>query len=362
MRQTAQKKPAQKKTAQKKPAQKKPAQKKSAYKKRKRRKNKRKQDNRLTLLLLLLCCLLLYANRLPSQEDGISTGIYPAPVSFSLSDIPPYEGNPFVEINQNMPDFSDETRLETAFEIYSELDALGRPGTAYANICPALMPTEERGKIGSVKPPGWHSVRYDCVEGFYLYNRCHLIAYQLAGENANVKNLITGTRYLNTVGMLPFENKVADYVRSTGNHVLYRVTPIYEGENLLASGVQIEALSVEDEGKGVRFNVYCYNVQPGISIHYQTGDSELLSEAEMATDIDTAKISCFNIVNNSSVQKKERYTKFFRVPLLLFHKTSKTIFYRLIPIITDPSALQLLLQNPLISSRYLHRSHNERSL
>ena len=163
----------------------------------------------------------------------------------------------------------------SSFERYAPLDSLGRCGVAYANIGKDIMPTEERGSIGMVKPSGWHSIRYENVDGKYLYNRCHLIGYQLSAENANTSNLITGTRYLNIQGMLPFENMVADYIRETGNHVLYRVTPIYEGDNLVASGVLMEAYSVEDEGDGICFNVYCYNVQPGIVIDYATGASAL---------------------------------------------------------------------------------------
>jgi DNA-entry nuclease len=193
----------------------------------------------------------------------------------SLADIPEYSGEAYVVLEDNQPDFSDsDKQLTDPFEYYSELDSLGRCGQAYANICKELQPTEARGEIGQVKPSGWHTVKYnDLIDGNYLYNRCHLIGYQLAGENANEKNLITGTRYLNVVGMLPFEDKVDDYVDSTGNHVLYRVTPIFEGTNLVASGVQMEAWSVEDNGKGICFNVYCYNVQPGIAIDYATGDS-----------------------------------------------------------------------------------------
>lgn len=152
---------------------------------------------------------------------------------------------------------------------------MGRCGVAFANICIDIMPTEERGEIGMIKPSGWHTVKYDVVDGKYLYNRCHLIGYQLAGENANPKNLITGTRYLNVEGMLPFENEVADYVKESNNHVLYRVTPIFESDNLVASGVQMEAYSVEDNGEGICFNVFCYNVQPGIVIDYATGESYL---------------------------------------------------------------------------------------
>lgn len=193
--------------------------------------------------------------------------------TFANETIPEYSGNPYVELNGNVPYFTDEELSTTAFELYSELDSLGRCGACYANVCKEIMPTEERGSIGMVKPTGWHTVKYDCIADRYLYNRCHLIGYQLAGENANEKNLITGTRYLNVDGMLPFENEVADYVNDTDNHVLYRVTPVFSGDNLLASGVIIEAKSVEDNGAGVQFNVYCYNVQPGISIDYIDGQS-----------------------------------------------------------------------------------------
>ena len=187
-----------------------------------------------------------------------------------------YSGNPFVEVNGNVPYFGKEEYTTESFEIYSELDSLGRCGVAYANIGKDLMPVEERGEIGMVKPAGWHTVKYpEVIEDVFLYNRCHLIGYQLSGENANVQNLITGTRYLNVEGMLPFENKVASYVRETGNHVLYRVTPIFEKDNLLAEGVLMEAYSVEDEGKGVAFCVFVYNVQPGIEIDYATGESKL---------------------------------------------------------------------------------------
>ena len=196
--------------------------------------------------------------------------------SYELTDIPAYAGNSFVILDDNKPAFSKKDRERTdAFETYSDLDELGRCGVAYANICKELMPTEERGAIGMVKPTGWHTVKYDNVEGKYLYNRCHLIGYQLAGENANEKNLITGTRYLNVTGMLKFEDLVADYVNETNYHVLYRVTPVFEGDNLVASGVEMEAYSVEDKGEGVSFHVFLYNVQPGITIDYATGESWL---------------------------------------------------------------------------------------
>lgn len=193
----------------------------------------------------------------------------------TLSNLPAYSGEAYVELNDNVPNFSKSDLTTKAFEKYSELDELGRCGVAYANVCTETMPTEKRGNIGMIKPSGWHTVKYDNVDGKYLYNRCHLIGYQLTAENANEKNLITGTRYLNVEGMLPFENMVADYVEETDNHVLYRVTPIFNGKNLLASGVQMEAYSVEDKGKGVSFNVYCYNVQPDIDIDYSNGESKL---------------------------------------------------------------------------------------
>lgn len=195
--------------------------------------------------------------------------------SISLEDIPEYSGEPYVVVEGNEPDFSEEEITGKSFEEYSELDRLGRCQEALANVGEDLMPTEKRGSISEVKPSGWENEYYDFVDGGYVYNRCHLIAYQLAGENANEKNLITGTRYMNVEGMLPFENQVAEYVRDTGNHVLLRVTPIYDGRNLVASGVQMEAESVEDHGKSVRFNVYCYNVQPGVEIDYATGENWL---------------------------------------------------------------------------------------
>lgn len=192
--------------------------------------------------------------------------------SYDLESMPEYSGEPYVTIHDNVPFFSEEEFTTDAFETYSELDDLGRCGTAYANICEEIMPTEKRGKIGMIKPSGWHTVKYTGIDGNYLYNRCHLIGYQLSAENANEKNLITGTRYLNVTGMLPFENMVADYVNETGNHVLYRVTPIYNQENLVADGVLMEAQSVENDD--LAFCVYCYNVQPGIEIDYHTGDSK----------------------------------------------------------------------------------------
>lgn len=206
-----------------------------------------------------------------SNETSDKLADTPSP-SYDLKSIPEYSGKPYVTIHDNVPFFSEEEFTTDAFETYSELDDLGRCGTAYANICEEIMPTEKRGKIGMIKPSGWHTVKYTGIDGNYLYNRCHLIGYQLSAENANEKNLITGTRYLNVTGMLPFENMVADYVNETGNHVLYRVTPIYNQENLVADGVLMEAQSVENDD--LAFCVYCYNVQPGIEIDYHTGDSK----------------------------------------------------------------------------------------
>lgn len=217
------------------------------------------------------------------EESDIS------PKASETDTIKEYSGKAFIELNDNIPKFSEDEKNSTqAFENYSELDSLGRCGVAFANICKEIMPTEERGEIGDVKPSGWHTVKYpEIIEDRYLYNRSHLIAYSLAGENANEKNLITGTRYLNQETMQIFELKVLDYVRSTENHVLYRVTPVFEGDNLLAEGVQMEAWSVEDEGQGICFNVFCYNVQPGIEIDYATGESKVADESATSENLDT---------------------------------------------------------------------------
>lgn len=204
--------------------------------------------------------------------------------SFDLSTIPAYSGQPYVAVNDNVPFFSESDLTDVSFESYGDLDALGRCSVAYASVGTDIMPAEKRGNIGQVKPTGWHTVKYDFVDGKYLYNRCHLIGYQLTGENANEKNLITGTRYLNVEGMLPFENMVADYVKETGNHVLYRVTPIFIGDNLVADGVEMEALSMEDDGEGISFHIFAYNNQPGISINYATGDSTLSESSGTMTD------------------------------------------------------------------------------
>ena len=252
--------------------------------------NKRKTNNNIQkstisiILVIILAIVSYYQLHVPKKETvennneiEIKSG-----ETIDLDNIPKYSGSPYVEINNNIPYFTEEEHTTESFEKYSELDILGRCGVAYANICKEIMPAknEERGKIGSVNPSGWKNVKYNgLVDGNYLYNRCHLIGWQLAAENANAKNLITGTRYLNVEGMLPFENKVADYIKNKDkNHVLYRVTPIFEGSNLVASGVQIEAYSVEDNGDGICFNIYAYNVQPGIEINYKTGESKLESK------------------------------------------------------------------------------------
>ena len=192
-------------------------------------------------------------------------------ITYNLSNIPEYTDKIYTEINNNIPYFEESEHTTKAFENYSQLDSLKRCGVAYANICKEIMPTEKRGDISNVKPTGWKQAKYD---GKFLYNRCHLIGYQLAGENANELNLITGTNYFNVEGMLPFENKVAEYIeKNNNNHVLYRVTPDFKGDNKVASGVEMEAYSVEDNGRGISFNVYVYNVQPGITINYQTGEN-----------------------------------------------------------------------------------------
>ena len=231
------------------------------------------------ITLILIIFIGYYENKYWTDVDGnqnvqVSESIQK---SFNLDDIPEFDGKtPYVIINNNEPNFPEEDFNSNSFEKYSELDSLGRCGVAYANVSKETMPTEARGEISKVKPTGWHTVKYDCVEGKYLYNRCHLIGYQLTAENANKQNLMTGTRNLNVDGMLPFENQVAEYVKQENGHVLYRVTPIFKENNLVANGVQMEAESVEDKGEKVKFNVYAFNVQPNIKIDYLTGISELI--------------------------------------------------------------------------------------
>ena len=245
----------------------------------------------LVLSLLLSGCGL----GLPQENQQASA------VSVSLEEVPAYSGSPYVELDGNQPGFSLEERTTDSFETYSTLDALGRCGPAYACIGQDLMPTEDRESISSVHPTGWVQAEYDFVDGGSLYNRCHLIGFQLTGENANEENLITGTRYMNVEGMLPFENMVADYIKETGNHVLYRAAPIFEGENLVASGVVMEALSVEDEGEGVCFHVYVYNVQPGVEIDYATGESwETGDSASSALESQAEEQETDYVLNTSS--------------------------------------------------------------
>lgn len=231
----------------------------------------------LILSLLLSGCSEISINDIKEGVNFISNIVdNSSEKSYDMSSIPEFDGeNAYVILNNNEPNFTKEDMVTESFESYSELDSLGRCGVAFANVGKDIMPTEERGSIGQVKPTGWHTIKYDNVDGKYLYNRCHLLGYQLTGENANKKNLITGTRYLNIDGMLGFENMIADYVKETGNHVLYRVTPVFVGDELVCRGVQMEALSVEDNGEGVKFNVFAYNAQPGIEIDYATGDSSL---------------------------------------------------------------------------------------
>jgi len=241
-----------------------------------RRKNKFRTKI-ITLIITLIIVIAGYLNidieKYINEYLNLNKYSISYTTSFDLSTIPEFNNNPYVVLNENKPEFLDEDMKKEIFEQYSKLDYLGRCGPAYAKIGIETMPTEERGEIGQIKPSGWQTAKYDIVEGKYLYNRCHLIGFQLAGENANEKNLITGTRYMNVEGMLPFENMIAEYVKTTNNHVLYRVTPIYEGENLLASGVQMEAKSVEDNGQTICFNIYVYNAQPGIIIDYSDGYS-----------------------------------------------------------------------------------------
>lgn len=218
-------------------------------------------------VVVILLLLVLYFV-LPAPEPEVVPEV-------SVAEIPTYSGEAFVILENNVPAFQEKDYVTESYEFYEDLDAMNRCTYTMACIGPDLMPTEDRGNIGMVRPTGWVTAKYDFVDGKYLYNRCHLIGFQLTGENANERNLITGTRYMNVEGMLPFENMVADYIKETGNHVLYRVVPIFEGDNLLASGVTMEGWSVEDNGEGICFHVYVYNVQPGVEIDYATGESWL---------------------------------------------------------------------------------------
>lgn len=271
-----------------------------------------KRQNLLRITVFVLAILLaviivtVYTNTTDNQTQtqlpiGTVSDVDP-------NGIPEYSGSPYVTINGNVPYFDSSDYTSISYEHYSELDSLGRCGVAEACIGQDLMPTEKRGSISQVKPSGWQSIQYDIVDGKSLYNRCHLIGFQLTGENANENNLITGTRYLNVQGMLPFENMVADYINETNNHVLYRVTPVFTGRNLVADGVYIEAWSVEDKGDGICFNVYAYNVQPGIEIDYATGDSHLIepdNTGEESTYILNTNTKKFHLPDCTSVTNTE---------------------------------------------------------
>lgn len=278
----------------------------------------RKLREKYKAIFIILSCMFILsgcANINIESNSDIKEHITSINEIITSENIPEYNNEPYVVINNNVPYFENDEIDTFVFEEYSELDDLGRCGTAYANICKELMPTEERDQIGHIKPSGWQTIKYDIVDGKYLYNRCHLIGFQLAGENDNEKNLITGTRYFNVEGMLPFENLVVDYVDETDNHVLYRVTPIYDNNNLVASGVLMEAYSVEDNGSGICFNVFVYNVQPGITINYADGDSKLNEEyasddnfeEKYIININSKKFhkeSCSSVKDISSKNKK----------------------------------------------------------
>lgn len=252
--------------------------------------------NKLLSLILSAVLLFSFTGCVPADSQFAQKTIE----SYSIDSLPQYSGKPYVVLNDNVPQLTITEKDYTSYEEYAPLDYLGRCGVCVASIGHDIMPTEDRESIGSVKPTGWQTAKYDFVDGKYLYNRCHLIGFQLTGENANKENLITGTRSMNTQGMLPFENMVADYVKETGNHVLYRVTPIFEGDNLVASGVIMEGLSVEDMGAGISFCVYCYNAEPGVAIDYATGHNSI---DEAYTEEETQDIGEYDFVINIASDK-----------------------------------------------------------
>ena len=265
-------------------------------------------------VFLLSACGASDEFRMPDFEKGaVQTESYD-----TVSDVPEYSGEPYVEINDNQPDFTEEELTTVSYEEYSKLDSLGRCGEAEACIGEDLMPEGERESISEVIPSGWENNEYEVVDGGYLYNRCHLIGYQLTGENANEENLITGTRYMNTEGMLPFENMVAEYVQETEYHVMYRVTPVFEGEDLVASGVHMEAESVEDDGEGISFNVYVYNVQPEITIDYSTGENWESPQTASPSDAETA--GARENSANESGENDEEQTYILNTNTHKFHK------------------------------------------
>lgn len=258
-------------------------------------------------IAIWMCALGLGCFTACASEATYSTDRFQEETSteeISIEEIPEYSGEPYVPINNNEPEFTENELTEEAVERYSQLDEQGRAQTAEATIGQELMPTEKRESISEVKPSGWVNKKYENVDGGYLYNRCHLIGYQLTAENANEKNLITGTRYMNVEGMLPFENMVADYIKETDHHVRYRVTPIYKGDDLVASGVQMEGESVEDQGESISFNVYVYNVQPGIEIDYATGDSrKMTGTANESADLEIGKMTYILNTNTKKIHK-----------------------------------------------------------
>ncbi len=243
----------------------------------KKRKRRKKKSNKKLLTLIIIIILLGVYNYYGEQIEEIVLNKTNSYSNYNINDIPKYSGKDYIIINNNKPSFKEEDINTNSFETYYELDMLGRATGAYANIGIDLMPTLDRTSIGSIKPSGFKTIKYDIIEGKYLYNRCHLIGYQLTGENANKRNLITCTRQMNIGVMLDYENKVKKYIEDTNNHVLYRVTPIYEDDNLVATGIQLEGYSIEDNGNGIEFNIFIYNVQEGIEIDYKTGDSKLIS-------------------------------------------------------------------------------------
>ena len=287
-----------------------------------------KQNNKVIVVILciisiiaLLCCSDNNKKPIAFEQsssttsvavDNLSTTEQTQPTTnasnnqpIDLSEIPSYSGNPYCEVNNNQPFFQTDELTTDSFKHFSELDSLGRCGVAFACIGTDSLPTEERDAIGTIMPSGWHTVRYDdIIEDKYLYNRCHLIAFELSGENANPQNLITGTRYMNVQGMLPFENRIRSYIEHTNQHVMYRVTPVFEGENLVATGVLIEGYSVEDNGEGICFNVFCYNVQPHIKINYTDGLSEIdyPLESEEST-VDSNEDTTTTYILNTNTKK-----------------------------------------------------------
>ena len=300
-------------------------------KKQKKQKKQRKQMKifRKTILCTLLCMIVLLTGctdavknisvdltKDQTDTDGTNQEMQAdSSTDTKLLKGAGMEDDPYIVVNDNTPAFTEEEITTESFEQYSQLDELGRCGAALACVGTDLMPMEKRGNISRVKPTGWHSTRYDFVEGKNLYNRCHLIAYQLSGENANEKNLITGTRFMNVSGMLPFEEQVGDYVRETGNHVMYRVTPVFEEDNLIADGVQMEAWSVEDNGKGVSYNVYVFNIQPGVEIDYATGESKEAEQKDTSEKADeihyilNTNTKKFHLPDCSSAQKIQAENK-----------------------------------------------------